>query len=36
MRTIFLIAAMFGSRFFLRFLLLFLLFCGLAFYAVTR
>ncbi len=36
LRTLFLIAAMFGPRFFFRFLVLFCAFCALAFYAITR
>jgi hypothetical protein len=35
-RTLFLIAAMFGPRFFFWFLVLFCAFCALAFYAITR
>ncbi len=35
-RMLFLIAAVFGPRFFLWFVVLFCFFCGFAFYAVTR
>ena len=36
MRNVFLIAASFGPRLFFWFVLLFCVFCGFAFYAVTR
>jgi hypothetical protein len=36
MSLMFLIATMFGRRFFVRFLVLFLIYCAVAFYAVTR
>ena len=36
MRTMFLIAAMFGPRVFFWFVVLFVGFCGVAFYAITR
>ena len=36
MRLMFLIVAMFGRRVFACFLVLFLIYCGIAFYAVTR
>ena len=36
MRNMFLIASMFGPRFFFWFVVLFCVFCGGAFYSVTR